>query len=87
LRTGEAAIATAAIVAESRTPGALLRPGPQQDQPRFAEIHGREGPAFQLRALSGVGLTEGAATLRPLSPPATPASAGLAAGRGRGLRR
>ncbi|MBR0655762.1 hypothetical protein [Plastoroseomonas arctica] len=57
LRTGEA-ILTAAIAAESRAPSTALRPGPRQAQPRYVEIHGREGQAYSLRALGGVILTE-----------------------------
>ncbi|MBR0654556.1 hypothetical protein [Plastoroseomonas arctica] len=70
VRTGDA-IATASIAAESRNPSTVLRPGPRQNQPRFVEIHGREGQAYSLRALGGVILTERLPDART-PPPGTP---------------
>jgi len=70
LRTGEGAASSAAITAESRTPTVALRPGPRQEQPRFVEVHGREGQAFQLRALHGASYSETPPPVR--TPPGTP---------------
>lgn len=43
--------AAASLARDSRDARLLLQPGARQNRPRFVEVQGREGQAFQLRAL------------------------------------
>lgn len=43
--------AAASLARDSRDARLLLQPGPRQNRPRYVEVQGREGQAFQLRAL------------------------------------